>query len=343
MLVSTEWIELDEYLKLLDGFPSEHSTMYHQAVWLRSISAGFKVEIKSMKTFSQDGALMAITPFMLIKKKSFRLLGSSISGLFTEDLGPVFMDNLSNKERAIVLKSQAKLAFRLGHYIEWNARGNSGELSSWWNELSILGYDYITRPTLILDLSIGEDALWKSFKGRARNMIRKSEKYGVQAKIINPTTEWFISYYEMLEGTFKKQGRKAPHPLSFYLELAQVVEAGKAYCISAEFDKRVIASGIFLIDNKRLLYFSGTANEEGMNLAASSLVQWKAILKAISEGAITYDMNGLGVPSIDKFKRSFGGEEINHHCWIYRTRLFRIVEPIAIWMLSKGLIRVGNS
>ena len=175
-------------------------------------------------------------------------------------------------------------------------------------------------------------------------MIRKSEKSGVSVETVTPTQEWAEGYYAMLRATFERQGRAVPHPISFFRQLVAVAvaERGEVRLISAYHDGEVIASTIFLVDNTRMLYLSGTANAQGMKLAANSLIQWHAIRTAIEDGITLYDMGGLGVPSIDKFKRSFGGQDLSHHRWVHRTYLFRLAEPLARWAKSKGLLRIGG-
>jgi len=340
--IRSKWISLNEYLDILHRLPSTQSTIYHQSLWLKSVSSGFGVSIKCVATVDLNDKLLAITPFMSTNKWPFRLLGSPLSGLFTEFMGPIFLHQTSHKDSLSILQSQENLARSVTHYIEWGVQ-NSQDRELFSEVFDNLGYDYIARPTIVLDLLQGEDDLWKSLKGRSRNMIRKSKKSGVRAIIVKPTPEWMTSYYEMLEQTYSKQGRKTPHPLSFYLEIVKVAQAGGAYFVSAEVENRSIAQAIFLLNNKQMLFFSGTSNSEGMKLAANSLIQWKAICKAISDGVYSYDMGGLGVPSIDKFKRSFGGVEITHHRWVYKPFLLRIIEPVAIWLSKKGLIKIGRS
>jgi hypothetical protein len=79
-----------------------------------------------------------------------------------------------------------------------------------------------------------------------------------------------------------------------------------------------------------------------MTLAATSLLQWHAIKEAIHLGVSEYDMGGLGVPSIDKFKRSFGGRDFTHSRWVYRSSLFGLAEPLALWAARKGWLRLGG-
>ena len=59
---------------------------------------------------------------------------------------------------------------------------------------------------------------------------------------------------------------------------------------------------------------------------------------AIDLGITDYDMGGLGVESIDKFKRSFGGKDIYHSKWLYISKVFKILEPFALWLSKKGFL-----
>ena len=173
-------------------------------------------------------------------------------------------------------------------------------------------------------------------------MIRKAEKAGLNAELISPDDEWIVEYYSLLRETFHRQGLAVPHPIAFYRQLIRLSKSGVALCVDVRVDQQMLAAGIFLLDERRMVYFSGVASKEGMRLAAPSLIQWRIMQEAVAAGVAEYDMGGLGVESIDKFKRSFGGQEIQHTRWICRSRLFGLIEPIARWMARRGLIRIGS-
>jgi hypothetical protein len=342
MCVVSKWVSFKQYCELVDCGSFCNVSMYHDPVWLEVVREGFNVEIKVMSTVRRDGKLLALTPYMVITKGPFHLYGSPLKGMYTEFSGPIYIMDISDDERFQILESQHQMLLRNAHYLEFGEKNGEGTLSG--NALSQLGYEHTLRASILIEISIGKDNVWNNFQGRARNMIRKSIKSGVTAHSVTPTRRWVQNYYSMLSVTFKKQGRSMPHPLSFYQQLICLAEAGYVLCVSAEIDGRNISNAIFLIDkdSNRMLYLSGTANIEGMKLAASSLIQWHAICEAIAIGLNHYDMGGLGVASIDKFKRSFGGQEIFHHRWVYKSRLFGLIEPIALWAIGKGLIRMGR-
>lgn len=342
MGVTSEWVSFERYRESLAEWPEGRVSMYHHAPWLEAAATAFGAEIRVAETLGGGGVRLAMTPFMVKRKGPFRLLGTPLSGMYTEFGGPLFAAGIDESTRAVVVESQHHLVSSGGHYIEWGAKGEGDARECWGAVLEGQGYEYTARPTLLVDLSPGEEQVWASFQGRARNMSRKAEKAGVSARGVTPTLAWIDEYYEMLRATFERQGQAVPHPLSFYRALIGIAEAGEARFVAAEYEGRMIAAGIFLVDGPRMLYLSGTANAEGMKLAGTTLLQWQAIREAIADGVTEYDMGGLGVPSIDKFKRSFGGRDLVHHRWVYRSALFRLVEPAGQWAARKGLISLGG-
>ena len=129
-------------------------------------------------------------------------------------------------------------------------------------------------------------------------------------------------------------------PLIFFQKIAKLSKLGFIRCVEVRIDN-IGAAAIFVQDNSRMMYLSGVATKEGMRLSASLLVQWHAMIHGISDGITDYDMGGLGIESIDKFKRSFGGTDISHVKWVYRSKVFKLIEPLAIWLLKKGKISLS--
>ncbi len=324
----------------LPNWPCEKISIYQSPPWLKTLGSAFAADIRAVETLGEGGEPLAITPIMIKKMGPFCLVGSPLSGMHTQFAGPLLAEDLGGVETIQIARSQHRLLSDMAHYIEWGFEGGSSVDASFGFGLESFGYSYISRPTILIDLSKGEQAVWLNFQGRARNMIRKAEKIGVHVRSIHPSEAWIDEYYGMLQATFRRQGRQVPHSISFYKNLGAIAKLGWVRFLTAEFDGRMVAGGIFILNGSGMLYLSGTANAEGMKLAATSLVQWCAMRDAISNGATEYDMGGLGVPAIDRFKRSFGGLEINHHRWVYRSRLFRILEPAAKWALSKGIVRM---
>ena len=118
---------------------------------------------------------------------------------------------------------------------------------------------------------------------------------------------WITKYYELLQATFQRQNKNVPHPEKFYQSLIGLDNQGLAFFMQINWEMICLPVQYFLIDESRMVYLSGTANLQGFKLNGPSLLQWEAMKHAMRLGVKDYDMNGLGIPAIDKFKLSFGG------------------------------------
>lgn len=338
MTYKTKKISINEYLSLVEK--NEYRSLYHNEAWLKTVHKGFGIDVYAVATENDNGDLVSLMPIMAMKKLIINFVGSPLRGMYTEFMGPFFLEDVSNEIKKAVVSSQHEyLKKNGGSYVSWGVK--SGDKHEYLTELNSKGYEYVPKKTLVIDLRIGEEAVWNNFKGRARNMIRKSEKNGVVTRIIEPQYIDMENYYKMLLETFKKQGLQPPHPLSFFKSICDFLVPGdNVLVIFAEREDRLVAGGIFLCSKDRMMYLSGAANNEGLKFAASSLIQWEAIKKALKLGVKEYDLGGVGVSKIDKFKESFGGDPCEHQLWIYRAPFIKLLEYIYSLLAKKGLLKL---
>ena len=329
-------IDLTRYEEML-GYFGERASLYHGMAWLESLRQGFGVAVWGLLVESPSGEPLALMPVIEVCKGPFRLRGSPLRGVYTEFAGPLFSPIIAESMLGDVL-SALHGGMRGGRviYLEW---GLAGETTSG-AEASVLrglGYAYVPHATLVVDLEQGKERVWAAFESRARNMVRKAQKRGVCVRPFVPGSKDVLSYYSMLVETFRCQGKEAPHPLSFFQAMCRLLTAdGELRLYLAEYEGRVVAGAIFLHDRHRMVYLSGTSNEEGAELAANSLVQWVAIQEAVETGIRLYDLGGVGNERIDRFKASFGGQQFIHHRWVYRSWPVKLAESAYIWLLGKG-------
>lgn len=336
--IITKWISRETYIDELSNFFPSDVSIYHQLPWLDAVVKGFGTELKFGKCAWVNGRTIALTPFVCKTKGPFSLIGTPLRGTFTEFCGPLMLDCLDDETVGKIMTELHKLASKTSSYIEWGGRGEH----LWETTMISLGYNYSFRNTSLIDLSVGENTLWSSFQGRARNMIRKAEKANVTSRTIQPDKFSIGEYFEMLHSTFSRQGLAVPHPKSFFNQMIELSKLGMVHFVIAEISNEMVAGSIFLKDKKRMLFLSGTANHQGMNLAAPSMLQWHAMKEGIKLGLKEYDMGGLGVPSIDKFKRSFGGRDYKYRRWVYRSNFFKTIEPVALWASRRGWTSLGG-
>ena len=336
--MKTRKIELLEYKEKLESNKFRLKTLYHEPSWLSLVSNVFRADLNIIHTEFEDNS-EALLPVIQKSFGPIKLLGSPLTGIHTEFLGPIFTEEVGEDRFKSALSSfnQTFPFFSLNNEIGMKEDAIS------FNPRSLEGMGYIYQPknSLLIDLSMGEEELWKSFQGRARTAIRKSRKSDLKVRSIKPDLEFMNSYYRILEQTFKRRKTKPPHPLSFYISLLKLYESRHLLVVSCSNKESIESIGIFLIFNERLLFLSGASTQQGLKNGSSSLVQWEAMTQAIFKGVKEYDMGGLGISSIDKFKKSFGGRKISHHRWIKNNYLSIKARNIGKWLSEKGLFRMS--
>jgi CelD/BcsL family acetyltransferase involved in cellulose biosynthesis len=339
--LNTSYIEIDEFLELSNILSGE-KWLYQQKEWLNVVLNGLNLRVFGLKTESIQDGLIAVTPVMERRKLFMTLVGSPIRGSYTEFSGPVFADEVSfkNKQRAIISQHEF-LKSRGASYIEWGCKNDS---DGCFNVLAELDCKCLINETFILNLDHNTDKTWNKFKGRARNTVRKAEKNGVTVRNVdNPSVDDISEYYGMLQETFNRQGVKAPHPKIFFEELfGQLSPIGWVKLFIASHNDKVLAGAIFLMYEGRMMYLSGTSKPEGGRLGANNLIQWEAIKFASKNGVIEYDMGGAGNAAIDKYKRSFGGNDFHHQRWVYRTWIAKLAESLYTFMVKRGWMRING-
>lgn len=323
------------------GAVLESGSLYHSSAWRRVVENGFHIDVRYVvSTFG--GRAVAVTPIYTKRRMGITIYGSPLRGVFTEFLGPLFVDGVLDKDKGNILVSQMAILREMKvPYIEFGTSSDyvaAGEVTA---GIQTMGYVYCARPSLEVDLAKDKGLIWQQFESRARNMIRKSEKAGVTAQAELLVPELLAEYFGIIEATFANQGIPPPHPFRAYEAMRRNLQQIRALLfVVARYQGRMVSAGIFLIDGNRLVFHSGGSTPEGLEKAASSLVHWQAIQEAISRGVIRYDMGGVGLESIDKFKRSFGGSPIQHHRWVYVSPMLKRAKGLVEWVHRKGFMRV---
>ncbi|MDA9641570.1 GNAT family N-acetyltransferase [Alphaproteobacteria bacterium] len=318
-------------------------SLYHSNHWAEVLHAGFRVSRSAIISFDGNDNILAFTPIFVKQKFGLSFVGSPLPGTFTEHAGPIFLQTLPLRDRVLIfeqhvalLKGLTKLHAEIGFYYK-----NSPDNQKFEAVLEKYGFKYYVRPSLVLNLNLGCDKLWRNMESRARGAIRKAEKNGLVCTI-EDFGEYWTWYHELVTQTFSRQKKAMPHPAASYEALAENLSAnGKLFFFTARLNESVLSAGIFLIDDDRMVFHSGSSTEDAGKFGASSLVQWGAIEKGIQLGLNEYDFGGVGIKAIDKFKKSFGGAYVEHHRWVYRHPLFDKSFGLALFLRDKGFLRLN--
>lgn len=175
--------------------------------------------------------------------------------------------------------------------------------------------------TVILDLTLDEDALLGAMKSKTRYNIRLAEKRGVLLERRGPEDPRFEDamavWYRLYLETARRD-RIGIHPERYYRRVIESARGGGTPEVSlylAGHDGDVLGGIIVASWNGTSTYLYGAGADIKRNLMASYLLQWRAIRDARARGDRLYDL--FGIPPADdpahsmyglyRFKTGFGG------------------------------------
>lgn len=302
-------IERPVWQEFLRGM--SQGSLFHRWEWQDVVEAGFGVRVNRLGIFNHEGVLLGLFPLMERKMSLLKLAGSSLSGTATPHCGPLGSVTMAEILPALEVyageKHYAYLEIRLQDLQEREVLAQNG---------------YTVEELLTLDLHIPQDeeALWKGLEVRCRNAVRKAEKSGVE--VFEPQTleEWLEPYYELSCGVYRRQEKEPPFTREYFTALWQNLHpSGDLLVLLARYEGKIIAGQIFPRDKNVGYYLDGVSDREYNKVAPNNLLQWEYIKRTPKLGIQLYDMIGANIPSIAKFKKSFGSSE-RSYLYAYRHR-----------------------
>ena len=288
--------------------------------WHSLIKKSMNLEILYIASFNKKKEIVAVMPLIIKKFFFLKLIGSPLRGTHTQRMGPLIL----HKNQSIDLYE--KIIYSIEKLLKFNYFEIVLTKESKKNkDFKLNGFNQKKFKTNLIYL-ISEDQNWSQLHSRARNMVRKAKKNNVKVSLVKINNEWIEVFYNLLEITFLRQNKYVPHKKEFYKNLINI--ENNLICLEAKLEDEFISGGIFTLDGEKITFLSGVSSSIGMKLAASSLIQWEIIKYGIEKNFKIYDMGGLGVKSIDKFKLSFGGEVDYFQKHIKKDFLFTFCEKM---------------
>lgn len=284
---------------------SPYGTIFHTLEWMEVLERVHCVQKLSLGIYKKD-ELIGIFPAFSRRKGFIELITSPLREAATPYGGPIIKENLL-KEAILAFDEFTKDA----SYVDITF---SPKLSL--NDEILSNYNYDERFTYILNLNQAKDDIWKNLNKKCRNAVRKAEKSNV--RIIEGDKKAYLEeYYKMVEDTYKKSNTKPPISIKYYKTVFEVLYPDNLKVLFAEYDGKLIAGAIFPYFYDRIYYWDGASYPEYNNVAPNNLIQWHLIGWAVENEFKIYDMIGANIPSIAKFKASFGGDLVRYF-YIYK-------------------------
>ena len=295
--------ELKEWNKIVGESP--YGTIFHTLEWMEILEKTYKVKKLPLGIYEKE-ELIGVLPAFLQRKGIFKLITSPLREAATPYGGPIIKESLL---RDVTLAFD-KFTKSIGYVdVTFSPKMRL--------DYEILKkYNYEERFTYILNLDQDIDNVWKNLNKKCRNMIRKAEKSDVKI-IEGDKKEYLEEYYKMVEDAYKKSNIKPPISTKYYKILFEALYPNNLKILFAEYDGRLIAGAIFPYFEDRIYYWDGASHQEYNKVAPNNLIQWHLIEWAVENRFKVYDMIGANIPSIAKFKASFGGDRIGYF-YVYK-------------------------
>ena len=173
------------------------------------------------------------------------------------------------------------------------------------------------ESSLILDLSKSEEELLKNMNQKTRYNIRLAERKGIKiSKIQAPISKDNIDiFYNLMQQTAQRD-RINIFSKKYYQNLLLITDYGLLITqFIAYHNNQPLAIIIVVGFGDTATYFYGASSDEQRNLMPNYLIQWHAIKWSRKNGYKFYDFWGInknGWAGITRFKKGFGGKELNY-------------------------------
>jgi CelD/BcsL family acetyltransferase involved in cellulose biosynthesis len=180
-----------------------------------------------------------------------------------------------------------------------------------------------------LDLTEGEETLFKKLESPVRRAIRKARAAGLRI-IFDTSMESAQTFYRLHCGTRRRHGLP-PQPFRFFANIQKLMlQAGLGFIATAWQDDKPVAAAVFLHQSRQALYKFGASDPAFQQLRPNNLVMWEGIRQCAARGCASLHLGrtSLGNEGLRRFKLGFGTREHQIKCCKYDFRQERFVSDV---------------
>lgn len=298
---------------------SDEAWLWHRYYLQDALVTWGKQDLSFAVCETGSGDILALVPLQLLEGKVARVIPWNMLDSLG---GPALKNGLGRKQRAKILAFVEEKLFNLAqqhNVVETNLALSPmtpafrGDHCPRVNPLLALGCENTLTQTWVVDLRLGQDAVWQSMEGRARTAVRKAKKMGVSVRLANQPGDLDI-YYRLHCETYERTGVR-PHPRAYFEAIwTNFLSTGLAHILFAEYEGQTVAAENFGVYKQAGLYWTGAASQQGLSINANSLLQWEAMKWMVEHGISWYEtgeafpyIKGGKLKGLNDFKKSFGG------------------------------------
>ncbi|MWD29583.1 peptidoglycan bridge formation glycyltransferase FemA/FemB family protein [Aquicoccus sp. SCR17] len=223
----------------------------------------------------------------------------------------------SEKEISAILAAfRKKICVEEGHILRLRPAALPGwDIESFEAAASAAGFIPASRGpayrTVAVDLAPDEGALMKGLHGKWRNLLRASQKSGLELES-GPISKLQGRFHALYTEVQEKKGFSPEIPPDFYYQLE-----------GCDFEHEVLIARKDGVDLAGItigrtgtssVYLFGATASQGRSVNAGYFLIWNGILESRSKGSSWFDLGGIDEannPDVTRFKRRTGGQEVS--------------------------------
>jgi len=280
-------------------------SVYHSYDWAkaREVSGDKPIFIKI-----ESGSEMKAGMVAFEKTKDFLVIGKK-KILFSEG-NPLCLEKIYSREILKEFKNKSKGFFYGSIY---------PTVMNYEKDIySDAGFMTVTNNTMLIDLSLSEEELFKNLeKKSARWGVKFAEKKELVFELSNK--EDLKNFYSIYESTTKAGGFHAEK--KEFLEYLRNTEISKLFVVKSQ--DKIEAGGLILIDKcySCAVLNLAAASESGLRLQAMPFLYWNIIKYCKNLSLRYFDLGGFDAEAkegdktyrINKFKERFGGKVVEQY------------------------------
>jgi len=246
------------------------------------------------------------TLLSVIQKESSGVLGNFTARSIIQG-GPLIKDD-DPDVLDFILKEYDKAIKKKAIYSQfrnfWDQENNKDVFEKY-------SFKYKEHLNILVDLTIGEEALFKTYSKRRRGGIRKAIRNNFTFEISN-SKEILSNFYSLLQETYSNA--KLPYPFFDFFENIQKIipENNMKFFILKKDDKILVILLALIYKGCLSAFYIGTSrNEEFLRMKPVDLLYWEVMKWGVNNECRVFDWLGAGKPNkeygVRKFKLQFGG------------------------------------
>ncbi len=239
----------------------DNYSVFHSREWCKLLSETYGYEPYYLTNINGNNFDIMI-PFMEVNSI---FTGTRLVSLpFSDYCEPIIKNDSGFNDIIIYIKNILKIKKPIYFDIKGGARFFIGE--------KVFNDGFIHK----LSLNLKENFLYSNLRSSNKRNIKKALKEGVNIRF-SKDYKSIVDFYKLNILTRQRHGIP-PQPFKFFKNLYNIlIQNNMGEIVEALYKDRVIASSLFLLFNKKVMYKYGASDYKYQNLRANDLLFWEAI------------------------------------------------------------------